>query len=272
MGGKQGRSFAAERQADQNVFDAAASTPSQAAPVGQAGAVRQLERGRVRAFGSVLSEHGLSADRMAADWRAVKASAQRSPASVLPLEHGFETADVAVIAEQDVLGDRLARPRRKKKTADVISEAGALTPGDLVVHADHGLGRYLGLKTLSVGEAPHDCLELEYAGQSKLYLPVENIELLSRYGQDSETAQLDKLGGGAWQARKAKAKKRLRDMADQLIKIAAQRNAREAEVIEPPSGLYDEFAARFPYAETDDQLNAIEDVFGDLAKGRRWTG
>jgi transcription-repair coupling factor (superfamily II helicase) len=269
MGGKQGRSFAAERQADQNVFDAAAKHAVALRSSGKRVLFASWSEGGSDRLASVLGDHGLKPIMEATDWRAAhKMSGQTISRIVLPLEHGFETPDFVVIAEQDVLGDRLARPRRKKKTADVIAEAGALTPGDLVVHADHGLGRYLGLKTLSVGDAPHDCLELEYAGASKLYLPVENIELLSRYGQDSETAQLDRLGAGAWQARKAKAKKRLRDMADQLIKIAATRNARDAEVLTPPSGLYDEFAARFPYVETDDQLHAIDDVFSDFARGR----
>ena len=269
MSGKQGRSFAAERQADQNVFEAASKHTVTLRSSGKRVLFASWSEGASDRLASVLSDHGLKPIMAADDWRAVnKMSGQTISRIVLPLEHGFETSDFAIIAEQDVLGDRLARPRRRKKSADVIAEAGALTPGDLVVHADHGLGRYLGLKTLSVGEAPHDCLELEYAGKSKLYLPVENIELLSRYGQDSETAQLDRLGAGAWQARKAKAKQRLRDMADQLIKIAAARNARDAEIITPPSGLYDEFAARFPYVETDDQLNAIDDVFSDFAKGR----
>ena len=269
MSGKQGRSFAAERQADQNVFEAASKHAVSLRSSGKRVLFASWSEGASDRLASVLSDHGLKPIMAADDWRAVnKMSGQTISRIVLPLEHGFETADFAIIAEQDVLGDRLARPRRRKKSADVIAEAGALTPGDLVVHADHGLGRYLGLKTLSVGDAPHDCLELEYAGESKLYLPVENIELLSGYGQDSETAQLDRLGAGAWQARKAKAKQRLRDMADQLIKIAAARNARDAEIITPPSGLYDEFAARFPYVETDDQLNAIDDVFSDFAKGR----
>jgi transcription-repair coupling factor (superfamily II helicase) len=269
MGGKQGRTFAAERKADQNVFDATSKHAVSLRKSGKRVIFASWSEGASERMGGVLSEHGLAPILPAQDWGEVQ-SAQPNVMLriVMPLERGFETESLAVISEQDVLGDRLARPRKRRKASDVIGEAGSLSPGDLVVHTDHGLGRYLGLKTLSVGEAPHDCLELEYAGQVRLYLPVENIELLSRYGQENETAQLDKLGGAAWQARKAKAKKRLRDMADQLIKIAAQRNARDAEIIEPPSGLYDEFAARFPFAETDDQLNAIDDVFADLARGR----
>ena len=269
MGGKQGRTFAAERKADQNVFDAAARHAVALRKTGKRVIFASWSEGASERMGGVLGEHGLAPVLPAQDWSQVQ-GAQKNVILriVMPLERGFETDTLAVISEQDVLGDRLARPRKRRKAADVIGEAGSLSPGDLVVHADHGLGRYLGLKTLDVGAAPHDCLELEYSGEARLYLPVENIELLSRYGQDNETAQLDRLGGAAWQARKAKAKKRLRDMADQLIKIAAQRNAREAEIIEPPAGLYDEFAARFPFAETDDQLNAIDDVFQDLARGR----
>ena len=269
MGGRQGRTFAAERQADQNVFDAAAKHAVTLRKQGKRVVFASWSEGASERLGGVLAEHGLSPITKCEDWSEVQSAQDKAIVRiVMPLERGFETDTLAIISEQDVLGDRLARPRKKRKAADVIAEAASLSPGDLVVHADHGLSRYLGLKTLSVGEAPHDCLELEYAGQAKLYLPVENIELLSRYGEARETAQLDKLGGAAWQARKAKAKKRLRDMADQLIKIAAQRNAREAEVIEPPAGLYDEFAARFPFAETDDQLNAIDDVFSDFARGR----
>ncbi|HEX5776578.1 MAG TPA: transcription-repair coupling factor, partial [Caulobacteraceae bacterium] len=164
--------------------------------------------------------------------------------------------------------DRLARPRRKRRAANFLAEASALTPGDLVVHIDHGIGRYEGLKTLAVQEAPHDCLELHYFGESKLYLPVENIDLLTRYGAESEGVQLDRLGGAAWQARKARAKERLREMAGGLIQIAAARQLKSVEETDPPHGIFDEFCARFPYEETDDQLNAIADVLGDLAAGK----
>jgi transcription-repair coupling factor (superfamily II helicase) len=116
--------------------------------------------------------------------------------------------------------------------------------------------------------APHDCLFLMYAGNDRLFLPVENIELLTRYGSDEEGAQLDKLGGGAWQARKAKLKDRIRDMAEQLIKTAAARELRVGEVLAPPDGAFDEFSARFPYEETEDQLASIEAVIDDLQKGR----
>jgi transcription-repair coupling factor (superfamily II helicase) len=111
-------------------------------------------------------------------------------------------------------------------------------------------------------------LELHYAGGDKLFLPVENIELLSRYGADESDAQLDKLGGVAWQSRKARLKKRLREIASELIKIAALRQLKEAPAVAAPEGAFDEFVARFPYEETEDQETSIEAVLGDLSAGR----
>ncbi|GLQ26669.1 transcription-repair coupling factor [Sulfitobacter pacificus] len=190
--------------------------------------------------------------------------------AVWALEHGFEApwedSKLTVISEQDVLGDRLIRaPRRKKRAANFLTETQSLTPGDLVVHVDHGIGRYLGMEVITAAGAAHECLLLEYAENSKLYLPVENIELLSKYGH--EEGLLDKLGGGAWQSKKAKLKERIREMADKLIRIAAERALRRAPVLDPPPGMWDAFSARFPYQETDDQLRAISDVIDDLTSG-----
>jgi transcription-repair coupling factor (superfamily II helicase) len=188
---------------------------------------------------------------------------------VLGVEHGFETDGLAIIGEQDILGDRMVRRRRKTRHAEnLLGEVAALSAGDLVVHVDHGIGRFIGLETITAAGAPHDCLEIHYAGGDKLYLPVENIELLSRYGSEDTEAQLDKLGGVGWQTRKARMKNRIREMAKGLIAIAAQRSLRQATKLVPPEGLYDEFCARFPYDETEDQAAAIEAVLDDLASGR----
>jgi transcription-repair coupling factor (superfamily II helicase) len=205
--------------------------------------------------------------------------------AVWALEHGFEapwdgagkaassseavghkSGRLTVISEQDVLGDRLIRsPKRKRRAENFLTEVQSLSPGDLVVHVDHGIGRYLGMEVVTALGAAHECLVLEYAEKSKLFLPVENIELLSRYGH--EEGLLDKLGGGAWQSKKAKLKERIRIMADKLIRIAAERALRRAPVLEPPPGMWDAFSARFPYTETDDQLRAIGEVIDDLTSG-----
>ena len=187
--------------------------------------------------------------------------------AVSQLDYGFETEDLLVITEQDILGDRLVRRTKKAKRADnFLTETQSLSPGDLVVHVDHGVGRFKALEIISAAGADHECLLLEYAEGSKLYLPVENIELLSRYGHDE--GLLDRLGGGAWQAKKARLKERIREMAEKLIRVAAERELRKAPLVDPPLGMWDSFCARFPYQETDDQLNAISDVIGDLGTGR----
>ena len=186
-----------------------------------------------------------------------------------PLDAGFQTDRLLVITETDIFGQRLSRPRsRRGRGEDFLREVSALEEGDLVVHAEHGIGRYEGLVIIDSSGGPHDCLQLVYAGGDKLYLPVENIEILSRYGSAGTDAQLDRLGGAAWQARVARIKGRVRIMAEQLINIAAQRQTAQAEALQPEAGSYAEFCARFGFAETDDQLGAIEDVVGDLASGR----
>ena len=188
--------------------------------------------------------------------------------ATLGLDRGFVAPDLAIVAEQDLLGERIARPPRRRRRADqFIAEASEIEVGDLVVHEDHGIGRYDGLVTLTVSGAPHDCLRILYDDDGKLFLPVENIEALSRYGAESAGVALDKLGGASWQARKARMKSRIRDMAAELIRTAAQRQLQDAPLMAPPEGSWDEFCARFPFAETEDQARAIADVLEDLASG-----
>ena len=185
-----------------------------------------------------------------------------------PVEAGFESPFACLITEQDVFGVRSSRPQGRRRADDFLREVSSLEAGDLVVHVEHGIGRYEGLETIRSDGTDHDCLHLSYAGGDRLYLPVENIELLSRYGQEGSEASLDKLGGAGWQARKAKIKGRIREMADQLMKIAAKREVATAEPLSPPDGVFAEFCARFGHPETDDQLDAISDVLTDLSSGR----
>lgn len=268
FGGKPARNFSPERKTSgTNVFEAVVDHIRVLKAAKKRVLLASWTQGSADRMGSVLEDHGLETALITRGPEAMDIPKGAVSRVLLPIDHGFVFDDLAIISEQDVLGDRLVNRGKKRKAKNFIAEAAALRPGDLIIHIDHGLGRYIGLKTLSVSEAPHDCLELEYHGGARLYLPVENIELLSRYGGAADTALLDKLGGVAWQSRKAKAKDKLRDMAGELIKIAAKRAMRKAEPINIPDGAYDEFCARFPYAETDDQLNAIEDVFTDLKSG-----
>ncbi len=270
-GSRAGRSFAEERSdPNANVFDVVVSHIGHERAQKRRVVVAGWTEGSLDRLGQILAEHHLgNLKEVGTLTEAEKLDAGQAALAVLPLETGFETDDLVVVAEQDILGDRLIRrSKRKKKASDFISEAASLSSGDIVVHADHGIGRFIGLKTIEAAGAPHDCLEIHYAGDDRLFLPVENIELLSRYGSDSAEATLDKLGGGAWQARKARLKKRLLDMAGGLIRIAAERQMRAAPAMVPADGLYGEFAARFPYEETDDQQTAIDAVMEDLGAGR----
>ncbi|KPN62496.1 transcription-repair coupling factor [Aliiroseovarius crassostreae] len=264
--GRIGRNFAPERQQENvNLFEALtkhirvkSATPTVVASYSE-GARERLQ--------GLLADEELTGTTLINDFRDVPDSGAGVYLAVWPLEHGFETPDLTVISEQDVLGDRLIRaPKRKRRAENFLTEANALSTGDLVVHVDHGVGLYKGLETITAMGAPHECLLLEYAGGDRLFLPVENIELLSKFGQD--TGLLDKLGGGAWQAKKAKLKERIREIADKLIRLAAERELRKAPVLEAPHHAWEEFSARFPYQETEDQLAAIEDVIEDMAMGR----
>ena len=270
MGARAGRAFTAERKQDSvNLFQATADHARNLAGQGKRVLFASWSEGSSERLGVMLADHGLTGVTQAPYWDAARAAdPKKAQRVVLPLEAGFETENLAVISETDILGDRLARPKRRRRASNFLAEASSLNPGDLVVHIDHGIGRYEGLKTLDVQGAPHDCLELLYGGEAKLYLPVENIDLLTRYGSDAEGVQLDRLGGAAWQARKAKAKQRLRDMAMGLIRIAAERATKTTDPLDPPHGVFDEFCARFPYEETEDQLAAIHDILEDLTSGK----
>src|SRR5262245_53924031 len=272
MGGRVGRIFAAERASEgSNVFDAAIGHVRSLQGQGKRVIVAAFTAGARERLATLFAEHGFADARKIDSY----AEAEQLPRgsmgfAVLGLEQGFETPDLAVIGEQDILGDRLVRPRRKaRRAADVITEATSLALGDFVVHAEHGIGRFDGLTTITALGAPHDCLEIGYAGGDKLYLPVENIELLSRYGSgDGSEAQLDKLGGVGWQTRKARLKQRIREIASELIKVAALRQLREAPALHPPQGELDEFVTRFPYEETEDQAASIQAVLDDLGAGK----
>ncbi|MFT6446901.1 MAG: transcription-repair coupling factor (superfamily II helicase), partial [Sulfitobacter pontiacus] len=271
-GGRLGRNFAPERQQESvSLFGALAAHIKAKLKEGPVVIASYSDGARERLTG-LIEDEGMG--ETIAIKNGTRIGKRGLHLAVWALEHGFEApwesgssaSKLTVISEQDILGDRLIRaPKRKRRAENFLTETQSLSPGDLVVHVDHGVGRYLGMEVVTAAGAAHECLLLEYAESSKLYLPVENIELLSRYGHDE--GLLDKLGGGAWQSKKAKLKERIREMADKLIRIAAERALRKAPVMDPPPGMWDAFSARFPYTETDDQLNAISDVLDDLTSG-----
>ncbi len=263
-GGRIGRDFAPERQQESiSLFGALVAHVRARLEVGPVIVASYSDGARERLTGLLEDEGAGEVIPVQTYGRVGKGGLHLA---VWPLEQGFEAPGLTVISEQDVLGDRLIRQTKKRRRAEnFLTETQSLTPRDLVVHVDHGVGRYLGLEVITAAGAAHECIALEYAENSKLYLPVENIELLSKYGH--EEGLLDKLGGGAWQAKKARLKDRIRQMAEGLIRVAAERALRTAPVLSPPEGAWDQFLARFPYAETDDQLQAISDVLTDLDSG-----
>ncbi|WP_121629784.1 transcription-repair coupling factor [Tropicibacter alexandrii] len=268
-GGRIGRNFAPERQQENiSLFGALAAHVTAKMQDGPVVIASYSEGARERLTG-LIEDEGLA--EVIPISNGTRIGKRGLYLAVWALEAGFDApydgARLTVVSEQDVLGDRLIRqPKKRRKAENFLTEHQSLTPGDLVVHVDHGIGRYQGMEVITAAGAAHECLSLEYAEGSRLYLPVENIELLSKYGH--EEGLLDRLGGGAWQAKKAKLKERIREMADRLIRIAAERALRKAPIMDPPPGAYESFAARFPYTETDDQLGAIEDVMSDMHSGQ----
>jgi transcription-repair coupling factor (superfamily II helicase) len=265
-GGRIGRSFAPERQQENvSLFGALADHLHKSLKESQVVIASYSDGARERLKG-LLEDEKIKGIKEIKDFRDVPEGRGSLFLMIWGLDAGFVAPGLTVISEQDVLGDRMVgKPRKKRKADNFLREVDTLTVGDLVVHVEHGVGRYLGLETITALGAPHACVALEYAENAKLYLPVENIELLSRYGH--EEGLLDRLGGGAWQAKKAKLKERIREIADKLMRVAAERALRHAPILEAPHSIWEAFAARFPYTETDDQLSAIADVVADLEKG-----
>lgn len=268
------RDFAPERAGQTNVYEAVVGHLAKLRKDGRKAILASYSAGARERLMGLLADHGLKGAVAAESWQEALGKADTTKSFgvavvVLPLDHGFTAPGVAVLTEQDMLGDRLVRRKKRKKSTDAfLAELATLSPGDLVVHVDHGIGRYEGLTQIPVQKAPHDCVALSYAGGDKLYVPVENLEVLSRYGSGEEGAALDRLGGEGWQRRKAAMKERIREIAGELIKTAAKRALRPGQIAEPDAGGYPAFLDRFPYEETEDQDRAIDDVLGDLSSGK----
>ena len=194
---------------------------------------------------------------------------------VAALEQGFALSDppISVLTERELLGERAQQSRRRKRAARdpeaVIRDLTELAPGSPIVHVDHGVGRYQGLLKLDVGGLDGEFLAIEYAKGDKLYVPVAQLHLVSRYsGTSAEFAPLHSLGGDAWERAKKRAAEKVRDVAAELLAIYAQREARPGRPLHVDRLLYDQFASAFQFEETPDQLQAIESVIADLARAR----
>jgi transcription-repair coupling factor (superfamily II helicase) len=188
-----------------------------------------------------------------------------------PLEQGLYLSDPAIvlITETQLFGERVQQQRRRKQTQDnsdlIVKNLTELKIGSPVVHIDHGVGRYRGLETITIDEQTNEFLTLEYADNTKLYVPVTNLHLISRYsGSDEDSAPLHKLGTEAWQKAKRKAAEQIRDTAAELLEIYARRAARKGFAFTDPKEAYATFSASFPFEETPDQERAIASVVADM--------
>ncbi len=270
FGFRSGRDFAPERARGDNVYPVLADHLKALSKAGKRPLLAAYSKGSRSRIASILEE-ARTPVQMAESWQdALDLSAKGKPAAmILPIEASFANDEMELLTEQDILGDRLVRRKKKRKSADAfLAELQALSVGDLIVHTEHGIGKYLGLEPIAVGKSKHDCVQLEYKGGDKLFIPVENIDVLSRYGSSEEAVMLDRLGGEAWQKRRARLKERIREIAGELMQVAAQRALKKAPVIEVEDGTYNQFLDRFPWEETDDQERAIADVLSDLESGK----
>ncbi|BCR02969.1 transcription-repair-coupling factor [Desulfuromonas versatilis] len=188
------------------------------------------------------------------------------------LSAGFRLPDekLAVVTEEEIFGQRVRRRGLTEARAQaLLSSLAELKEGDFVVHADHGIGRYLGLLHLAMGPVEGDFLHLEYAGEDKLYLPVDRIEKVQKYvGGEGHVPRLDKMGGSGWEKAKLKARAAVEELARELLKIYARREMSEGFAYSPSDRMFREFEAAFPYEETPDQLAAIEEVLADMESAR----
>ncbi len=217
------------------------------------------------------------------------------PTILLPLYHGFHTSDFMLIGEQAIFGEKVVRKKTSKAASQRLIEEGlAIQVGELVVHRDHGIGRFEGIVTIvTAPPSSHsaslrddsiplnggilnpkqkdslrvDMIKIAYGGNETLFVPVNDIDLITRYGADNPLIQLDRLGVAGWKNRREKVRKRIKVAAEELLKIAAARHLKKTEVFIPEQHFYEEFKNRFGFVETEDQMRAIDEVEEDLAKG-----
>lgn len=220
-----------------------------------------------------LEQHGFAGATSLESFDAWQKSDKKSAALVSPLSWGIvdKKKKLLILTEQDVFGEKVKRAvtRKGKNNEDAFSHFSELSMDDYVVHQEHGIGKFTGMQTLTVDGAEQDFLLIEYDGNDKLYVPIFSLGLLSRFAHaEADGTRLDKLGGAAWQARKAKVKEDLLAMAGELLKVAASREVRLGHQYTRHEGLYDEFSMGFPYTPTDEQQNAINDVEGDMISTR----
>jgi transcription-repair coupling factor (superfamily II helicase) len=229
--------------------------------------------GRRETLMQLLVKHGLK-PASCGNWEAFSQAGERFMLGVAPIHTGFAQKDFAIITEGELYPSQVRQQRRREKdrtrsAEGMLKDLAELRENDPVVHEQHGVGRYRGLVSLDFGEGETEFLLLEYAGNDKLYVPVSQLFLISRYsGGPAESAPLHKLGSGQWDKAKKKALKQIRDTAAELLNLYAMRAARQGHAFKLSLHDYETFADGFPFEETPDQESAIEAVISDMQSGR----
>jgi transcription-repair coupling factor (superfamily II helicase) len=221
----------------------------------------------------ILANYDIQVERVVRGWDQIS---ERSGLNLClgKLSKGFAWPDVGlyVVSEDDIFGPKAAKGRARKRTRKgglSWSSFSQLQAGDLVVHEDHGIGQYGGLVTMEIARKVNDFVIVEYANNSKLYIPADRVSILQKYaGADENIPKLDQLGGNSWNIAKQKAKTSVRKIARQLVELYALRKYRNGFAFSPPDNYYREFEATFEHEETDDQIKAVEDVLSDLCSER----
>lgn len=229
--------------------------------------------GRRETMGQLLQDQGL-AFSTCENWQQFAEGDAKLVLGVSALHQGFVADKIAIITEAELYAGTVRQQRRRnqekaRNTEGMLKDLSELRENDPVVHEQHGVGRYRGLVNLDFGEGETEFLLLEYAGDDKLYVPVSQLFLISRYsGGPPESAPLHRLGSGTWEKAKKKALKQIRDTAAELLNLYAQRAARRGHAFKLSLQDYEAFAEGFPFEETPDQLAAIEAVISDMQSGR----
>lgn len=182
---------------------------------------------------------------------------------ISPIRHSFKCASYCFITEQDIFGQEIKKIKKTDSTK-TFRNRHTFFLNSFVVHKEHGIGQFKGLETIRLSDSKHDCLQILYKDNDKLFVPVENIDLLTKYSDEAQEAILDKLGAHNWKTRQGRVKKKIQQIANHLLQTAAKRLVHKSEIIELNQELYDKFCKTFPYIETEDQERSIQEVLNDL--------
>ena len=224
--------------------------------------------GTLKRINKIILNHLLIRPIEIKDFADTKKSNERFYISVLKLENSVQYSNNIFINEKSIFGYNISNRHKPSKQKEIFfEEINKLSKNSILVHSVYGFCKFKDIKKIHINESLHDCIELEFANNQTLYLPVENLNFITKYGDTTDkTIQLDRLGSNTWQRRKSNTKNHIREIAEKLIQVAAKRLKLKAYPIFFDAQSYDKFCNSFPYVETEDQLKTIEDIKSDFLK------